>query len=223
MTFRNGAYLNLMAGQSFQLAGKNSYASPDAANIGLSSGLDNRKSDIVTRFSFATSSAFAFTTKARFDPNTFALRRLDMTTTARLGAFEGTLQYARYTAQPLIGFDQRREGVSASLKYQFEAGYFATGSVIFDMSRHLYNNNVQVGGTTPVFFPAGFGLGIGYKDPDTTVSLNYTSIYQDDGTGNPVRNQTIMLDLKLRTLGDAKVSTSLSNIGVQDGLSSLTP
>ena len=223
MTFRNGAYMNIMAGQSFQLAGKNSYASPDAANIGLSSGLDNRKSDIVSRFSFATSSSFAFTTKARFDPNTFNLRRLDMTATTRLGAFEATLQYARYTAQPLIGFDQRREGVSAALKYQFEAGYFATGSVIFDMSRHLYNNNVQVGGTTPVFFPAGFGVGIGYKDPDTTVSLNYTSIYQDDGTGNPVRNQTIMLDLKLRTLGDAKVSTSLSNIGVQDGLSSLTP
>jgi LPS-assembly protein len=221
MTFNNGAYANLMAGQSFQVAGLNSYAAPDAANIGLQSGLNNRKSNIVTRFSFATASNFALVAKGQFDPNTLRIRRVDASATARFGALEASLQYARYHSQPLIGYDVRREGLSGSLKYQLENGLFATGSAIFDMSRHLYAPSPLIAGSSTLFFPAGFGLGVGYKDADTTVSLSYTSIYQDDGTGNPVRNQTIMLDLKLRTLGDAKVSTSLGDIGVQDGLSGL--
>ncbi len=222
MTFKNGAYVNLLAGQSFQVAGINSYASPDAANVGLGSGLNNRKSDIVTRFAFSTGSSFAFVAKSQFDPNTLRIRRLDTTATARLGPLEATLQYARYHSEPLIGYDLRREGLSGSLKYKLNNGVFATGSAIFDMSRHLYMPTPGIPGTTALFFPAGFGFGVGYTDPDTTVSLNYTSIYQDDGTGNPVRNQTVTVDLKLRTLGDAKVSTSLGGIGVQDGLSSLS-
>ncbi|MGH6863953.1 MAG: LPS-assembly protein LptD, partial [Methylocella sp.] len=37
MNFNNGGYANLIGGQSYQLAGTNSYATPDAANVGLSS------------------------------------------------------------------------------------------------------------------------------------------------------------------------------------------
>ena len=39
-TFKNGGYARVVAGQSAQLAGTNAYATPDAANVGLSSGLD---------------------------------------------------------------------------------------------------------------------------------------------------------------------------------------
>lgn len=220
MTFKSGAYANLMVGQSFQIRGQNSYAAPDAANVGLSSGLDNRKSDIVSRFAFSTASSFAFIAKARFDPNTLAMRRLDLMSTARFGQFEASLQYANYVAQPLIGFDVRREGLSASLKYKMDKGFFATGNVVFDMSRRLYNNNPAIGGNVPLFFPAGFGIGVGYSDDCTTLGVNYTSVYQDDGTGKPVLNRTLMFQLQLRTLGDAKISTSLGDLSVQDGLSS---
>ena len=222
MTFRDGSYANMLVGQSFQIAGINSYATPDAANVGLSSGLDTRKSDIVSRFAFSSASNFAFIAKGRFDPNSLAVRRIDLTSTARFGSFEATLQYARYVAQPLIGYDRLREGLSGSFKYKMEQGYFATGSVIFDMSRHLYNNIGNVVSATPLFFPAGFGAGVGWSDPDTTIGLNYTSIYQDNGNGLPVRNQTLSLQLQLRTLGDTKVSTSLGDVAVQDGLSTLS-
>ncbi len=222
MTFKSGAYANFLIGQSTQVAGQNSYATPDAANIGLSSGLDKRNSDIVSRFAFSTDPGFAFVAKGRFDPTTLAIRRLDLTSTARLGSLEASLQYARYTAQPLIGFDRRREGLSAAFKYKLDQGYFATSSVVFDMSRHLYDSLGNIRSATPLFFPAGFGVGVGYADPDTQLGLNYTSLYQDNGNGLPVRNQTVMVELKLRTLGAAKFSTSLGNIAVQDGLSSAT-
>ena len=47
LNFKNGAYVNVIGGQSYQVAGTNSYATPDAANVGLSSGLDTRLSDYV--------------------------------------------------------------------------------------------------------------------------------------------------------------------------------
>ena len=220
MTFRNGGYLNAMIGQSYQLAGRNSYATPDAANIGLSSGLDTPRSDIVTRFAVAPNSQFAFIAKARFDQSNYSLRRLDLIASAKFGEFETTLQYARYDVQPLLGFDKRREGVSAAFKYKFDQHYFVSSNIIFDLSRHLYNSNPQIVGHAGLFSIAGVGVGLGYMDDCTTFSINYASAYQDRGAGVPVRNQTVLVQLQLRTLGDTKVQSTLGEIRVQDGLNS---
>ena len=64
-------------GQSVQVAGTNSYATPDAANVGLSSGLDTPWSDYVAAFTFVPSSILSFTAKGRFDQATLDPRRID--------------------------------------------------------------------------------------------------------------------------------------------------
>lgn len=216
-TFNNGGYANVLVGQSYQLAGRNSYASQDAANIGLSSGLDSRASDVVTRAAFAPNSNYSFIAKGRFDPNDYHLRRLDLMANARFGNFETSLQYARYEAQPLLGFDKRREGLSASSKYKFDKNFFVTGNVIFDMSRHLYNTTQSSG--APLFSLAGLGVGAGYTDECATLSVNYTSVYQDGiGGVGPQRNQTVMFQLQLRTLGDTRFASNVGALRVQDGL-----
>ena len=46
--FANGGHANIVAGQSVQLAGQNSYTIADAANTGLESGLDKRWSNYVS-------------------------------------------------------------------------------------------------------------------------------------------------------------------------------
>ena len=153
MTFSNGGYVNVMAGQSYQLAGRNSYATADAAAVGLESGLDTRVSDTVARLALSPSSMFSFIAKGRFDPHDFDLKRLDLMANVDWGALETGLQYARYEAQPLIGYDVRRQGLSATSKYKIDTHYFITGNVIFDLSRHLYN--AELGGDAPLFFVAG--------------------------------------------------------------------
>ncbi len=216
--FRNGAYANFMAGQSFQLAGANSYATPDAANIGISSGLDTRRSDYVARAAFAPNSTFSFMAKGRFDPTNFSMRRLDYMMTANVGAFEFGLQYARYQAQPLLGFDQQREGLSGSAKFNITQNTFVKGNVVFDLSRHRYN--AQFKGNAPLFSLAGLGIGAGYSDDCITILANYTSIYQDNGAGtSPIRNQTVMFELQFRTLGDTKIKSNFGDLRIDDGLS----
>ena len=222
MTFRNGGYTNLMVGQSFQLAGRNSYGTPDMANIGLSSGLDTRRSDLVSRFAIAPNSTFSFIAKGRFDPDTFNLRRFDMMANATIGPITGSLQYARYEAQPLIGYDKRREGVSTSLHYNVTPNYFLSTNMIFDLSRHLYNDVPAIGGHAGLFSLAGIGLGAGYSDDCTILRVNYTSVYQEKSGIGPVRNQTILLQLQLRTLGETRFQSDVGYTKVQDGLGGLS-
>ena len=209
--FKNGGYFNALAGQSVQLAGNNSYATADAANVGLSSGLDTRLSDYVVGSTLSPLPAFAIGAQARFDSKTLENRRLDVTTTLNFGPLTGSIQFADYSAQPLIGYDVRREGLSLTGKYKFADHYFAQGNVTFDMSRQYYMPAI-IGYTYPGAFPiAASGLGLGYEDECTTFSVNYSSVFQDNGTGSFERNQTILVSLQLRTLGDAKFSRNTSN------------
>ena len=127
MNFNNGGYANLIGGQSYQLAGTNSYATPDAANVGLSSGLDTRRSDYVSAFTIAPNSIFSFVAKARFDVSSLAARRLDLITNYNFGALTGSIQFADYEAQPVIGYDVRREGLSLSSRYKIKRQLFRAG------------------------------------------------------------------------------------------------
>lgn len=230
-TLPNGGFINAMAGQSRQLAGKNGYSTADAANVGLSSGLDTRTSDWVGRFAFAPSSLVSFVAKGRFDPDGLRARRLDLIASFKLDPLTLNLQYANYASQPAIGFDMRRQGLTANGRYDLTKNYFLTGSVTFDMSRYLYNSltavpalnttltGANVIGAAPLFSIAALGLGAGYRDECTTLMVNYSSVYQAQAsTGLPARNQTIMVSLQLRTLGDAKFNYGLGSVLLNDGV-----
>ncbi len=219
-TFDRGGFASFMAGQSYQLAGPNSYASPDVANTGLGSGLDTRRSDYIARATFSPNSTYSFVAKARFDVDTFNMRRFDLAAHANWGKVEATLLYANYDAQPLIGYYKPREGFGASTKFKFTENWFVNGSIIVDMSRQTYatiNNNAR---QAPLFSVAGLGIGAGYTDECTTLAVTYTSILQENTLGVQERNNTISLQLQLRTLGDARVRSGLDATRMQDGLSS---
>jgi LPS-assembly protein len=216
--FNDGGYVNLIGGQSYQVAGTNSYATPDAANVGLSSGLDTRRSDYVSALTIVPNPIFSFIAKARFDVDSLAARRLDLLATYNFGALTGVIQFANYEAQPVIGYDVRREGLSISSRYKFNENYYAQGNVTFDMSRHLYPPAL-IGFTNPgPFAIAAFSLGGGYQDECTNFTVSYTSNYQDYGTTTLGRNQTILLQLQLRTLGTTKLSETFSNTTSLDGV-----
>ncbi|WP_041778390.1 LPS-assembly protein LptD [Beijerinckia indica] len=218
LTFDNGGYASLIAGQSYQVAGQNAYATPDAANVGLNSGLDTRLSDYVGSFTIAPSSAFALTAQGRFNVDTFAPRRIDVIGTYNLGAWTGSVQYANYTQQPEIGYDVRRQGLSVSSRYQINDNYFVQGNITFDMTRHFYPPDI-IGNTHPaLFYPASYGISGGYQDDCTTFSLMYNSFDQDTGSGTLYRNQTFLVSFQLRTLGEFKFSKAFTNYNTLDGV-----
>ena len=233
MTFANGAFANALLGQSVQVAGANPYSNADAANVGLASGLDTRASDYVARLAFAPNSKITFVAKGRFDKDSLEARRLDVGASWRLDPLTLNVQYANYAAQQVIGFDVRRQGLTADGRYDITKNYFLNANVTFDMSRYLYNTlstyetltitNPLTGnyltGTAPVFSIAQIGFGAGYHDECLTATVRYSSFYQPEvGTGQPARNQTFLLTLQFRTLGDVKFGEALGEILIDDGV-----
>jgi len=205
MAFKQGGFFNMMAGESFQIAGRNSFATYDVANTGANSGLDKKASDYVGRIAFSPSSMVSFIAKGRFDQATFAAKRLDLIANLTTGPVTSSISYGRYAPQPLIGLPNWREGLSLSSKYKFNQNWWVNGSVLFDLARW------KVVPTAARFSVAASGLGIGYSDECTTFALNYTNLLQDTGTGTKTRNQTFLLTLNLRTLGDTSVKASTTS------------
>jgi LPS-assembly protein len=203
--FANGGHANIVGGESIQLAGRNSYTIADSANTGLESGLDKRYSNYVIGETIAPfSSNFSLTSKQQFDSSDFALKRLDVIANASYGGFTTSVDYGRYAAQPDLGYIFAREGVQTSASYKFDKTWTVDGSVLFDMSRHYYD---QPGQSTPRLYAPSYAFGLTYGDTCTTLKVRYSTtnsdpIYLNNTYVPPVRDQTFLVQLTLRTLGE---------------------
>jgi LPS-assembly protein len=216
--FANGGHADVVAGESVQVAGQNSYTLYDIANVGQESGLDKKLSNFVAGETVQpTSAPITLISKQQFDSSTFQLERFDAIAKASIWGVNGSVDYALYARQPALGWEFPREGLTGNASYKFLDRWSIDGSLVLDMSRHYYDT---VGQTTPVFYPVGYSFGLGYKDDCTTLTLRYSSslsapaAYQvypgGPVTYNPaVRNQTLMIQLVLRTLGDVRANVGL--------------
>ena len=216
--FANGGHANVVVGESIQVAGQNSYTLFDMANTGMDSGLDKRFSNFVAgEMIQPTSAPISFLSKQQFDSSTFQLDRFDAIARASLGGFTSSLDYALYAAQPALGWEYPREGLTGSASYKFLDRWTVDGSLVVDMSRHYYD---IPGEDTPIFYPIGYSFGLGYKDECTTLTVRYSSSTSapaafPEFAGGPLtyvpatHNQTLMFQLVLRTLGDLRGNVGL--------------
>ncbi len=198
--FANGGHANFVGGESIQLAGQNSYTIADGANTGLESGLDKKYSNFVAGETIAPfSSSFSLSSKQQFDSSTLSLARLDVIANASFGGFTTSIDYGRYAAQPALGWLYEREGLLTNASYKLDGNWSVDGSVTFDMSRHYYD---VVGQSTPLFFAPNYSLGLSYGDTCTTVKVRYSTTVSDPIAATPpVRDQTVLFQITLRTLG----------------------
>ncbi len=216
--FANGGHAGVIAGESIQVAGQNSYTLYDVANAGQDSGLDKRFSNfVIGEVIQPTAAPVSIISKQQFDSATFALDRFDAIARATLGAVTGSLDYAVYAAQPALGWEYPREGLTGNASYKFQDRWSVDGSLVLDMSRHFYDTYGQ---ETPIFYPIGYSFGLGYKDECTTFTIRYSTsisapIAYAEYEGAPLiynpstRTQTLMFSLVLRTLGDVKTNVGL--------------
>lgn len=224
VTTDSGGYGDLLFGQSYQIAGVSSFERGDIANTGLDTGLNTGRSDYVGRIHIAPSSRFTFTGRGRFAEDTFALRRIELQTTASLGPLTTSVIYARYGAQPALGIDQRREGLSTAATWQLTPNWSLNGSVLFDLDRYLQDRQRYIVNPS-LYYPrtspwtiASLALGATYQDEGLTFGLTYSSGFKDSSTGTKERDTTVLLRLELRTLGEISLSQRVGGANSQDGV-----
>jgi LPS-assembly protein len=219
MTFRQGTSINALFGESFQLAGVNSYAVSDVANVAANSGLQTPRSDYVGRIALNADPNLSFIARGRFSQKDFTPESIDLIGNARFGAASASVQYSRYAAQELIGYPYRREGLLMSARYDFLDHYFFRGTATIDLNPHKYDiatGLYDLKANGPAL--AVMGVGLGYQDDCLTVGLNYARSYTDS-FGVQSLDQTFLLQLTLRTLASTKVETGVGNAQtVQDGI-----
>ncbi len=184
----------------------------------MESGLDKTFSNFVAgEMIQPTSAPISLLSKQQFDSSTFQLDRFDAIAKATLAGVTGSVDYALYAAQPALGWEYPREGLTGNASYKFQDRWTVDGSLVLDMSRHFYDIPGQ---ETPVFYPIGYSFGLGYKDACTTLTVSYSSSTSapaafTEYAGGPLtylpatRNQTLMFQLVLRTLGDVRANVGL--------------
>lgn len=187
-TFDSGYTLRSVVGQSYQLAGKNSFASPDLVNAGANSGLEDDVSDYVGMAGIDTPTGWALAYSARLDRKDLSLRRTD----ARVGfenyRLQAAMTYTRIAAQPLYGADSDQDEVQTIAALKFRDYWSVFGSLTYDIN----NSNM-----------ARSGIGLTYDDRDTIFSIVYENTR--DTAATIANDWSIGARLSFRTLGDINI------------------
>jgi LPS-assembly protein len=211
-TFANGAHANALFGQSVHLSGRNSYATADAVNAGINTGLDQRRSDYVARVQIAPTPFGSITAKGRFDERTFAARALEVAATATIDPVWASVTYARFDAQPERAQPFRREGVAFAGGMKLGPNWSVRGSVLYDLDKYLTDRAVTPSRNSPRFSLSSMTLGVNYTDECTVFDVSYFTQFRDTSEGTTSRtNQGILMRLELRTLGAVGFRQSIGN------------
>lgn len=188
--YTNGFTMNAIVGQSYQVAGRNSFASPDLVNAGAYSGLETETSDYVGLVGFSTPFGLSSSISTRLDEQSFEVRRAEMKAGLNLSPVAVSAKYAYIQAQPLYGFPEDRHEVTVGGSLRFLENWRVFGSGTYDLTTNVLTND-----------SAGFG----YADECFAYSMTFRE------TRNRITEeatQNVGFNISFRTIGDFGSNTS---------------
>ncbi|WP_183730623.1 MULTISPECIES: LPS-assembly protein LptD [unclassified Rhizobium] len=189
-TFDSGYKLHGIFGQSYQLAGLNSFATDDLVNAGADSGLENDVSDYVGLGGIEMPFGLSLAASYRLDQKDFSLNRGDLTTAYQNDTFSGQVTYTHVGAQPAYGFADDQDEVQVSSRVKFKDYWSIFGGIAWDLNSDVVTRQT---------------LGISYEDECTIFTIAWMD--RNDSTDQSASDWTIAARLTFRTLGDIRLGT----------------
>jgi LPS-assembly protein len=193
--------VNVLVGQSYQMFGQNSFAQTgftDAAGNAVgptaNSGLEERASDYVARIYFQPTGRFSFVNRYRFDKDDLSIRRMEAEVRSKWDRLTLGTIYARYEAQPMIGFIERRHAIYQTAAFQFHDYWSISGGVRYD----LEGGKIDLG-----------TFGLTYADECFAITASYIADYTNTVSAQSVHK--FVLRVNLRTLGETGFKQNLGN------------
>jgi len=194
VSFDNGASINIAAGQSFHLHGKNSFAERDLVNAGLESGLETDKSDYVASLDLNTGTGITLGASGRFDEKTAAIRRGELGVRYNDANMALSTSYIFIDKQPNYSLDEDRHEIRTAASVRLSDRIRLFGNASFD----LQNNELF-----------SQGVGIAYDDSCTSLSIAYSE--NDNRYTGDTTSRSLTFRLGLRTLSDAEYKHKLGD------------
>jgi LPS-assembly protein len=140
----------------------------------------------VGRIAFQPNQIYTFSTRFRFDEETFSLQRLEVEASANFDCWNASILYGDYAAQPQLGFLARRDGILTSGAYKLNQNWVVNGGIRYDIENAKLNQS---------------RFGLGYIDDCFMAAFQYYTDYTF--AGSLTSSQTYMLQISLRTIGSA--------------------
>ncbi|WP_449396321.1 LPS-assembly protein LptD [Devosia riboflavina] len=141
--FDNGSYLELIGGQSFQLAGANAFSTVDHANTGVGSGLGNSASYAVLGAYGSFTPGLTFGAKTQLDTSAWTLARFGAGASYSADGYGATLDYRYIRANPGLGQLLDQHEITGGLTIPVADYWSLKTNAAWDLSA---NSWLQVGG-----------------------------------------------------------------------------
>lgn len=185
-SFDNGIGVRGIFGQSYRIAGLNSFATADLVNVGAQSGLESDVSDFVAMAAIDLPQGYSFQGQGRFDEKSFELRRADASISYSLPRVSGSLIYTNIQAQPDYGLNTDSQYLKSAANFRINENWSLGTSATWDL------NNDRV---------IRRGIGVTYADECTIFTVGYT----DKPASTDANDWTVTARLSFRTLGDINI------------------
>ncbi len=191
-SFANGIGLRSIVGQSYQLAGQNSFATQDLVQAGADSGLETRRSDYVAMAALDLPKGFTVAANTRFDEKTFAVKRTDASFSYTTPRLQGTLVYTQVDPQAKYGDIDATDVLKNTMKFRINENWALAGTATWDLTEKQIIRR---------------GIGVSYADECTIFTLAYT----DKPQSTAANDWTVSARLSFRTLGDINIGSDTSD------------
>lgn len=190
-SFDNGYTIRSIFGQSYQLAGKNSFATHDLVNVGADSGLETTRSDYVGATGVEAPNGLSVSLGGRADEKTFDVRRTDSTIGYNSNWLQTELTYSQIAAQPEYGYPKRQNEIQSTGTLKLKDNWSVYGSLTWDIDSNILSRR---------------GIGFGYDDSCTVFQVAFQQTV--DTADTAANDWQIGARLSFRTLGDINVGDS---------------
>ncbi|MBW6420534.1 LPS-assembly protein LptD [Rhizobium sp. XQZ8] len=191
-SFANGIGVRGIVGQSYQVAGQNSFATEDLVQAGANSGLETRRSDYVAMAAIDLPQGFSVAANTRFDEKTFAVKRTDASFSYTTPRMQGTLVYTQVDPQAEYGDVDATDVLKHTAKFRINENWALAGTATWDLTEKQIIRR---------------GIGVSYADECTIFTLAYT----DKPQSTAANDWSISARLSFRTLGDINIGDDTSD------------
>jgi LPS-assembly protein len=194
-TFPDDVVVDALFGQSYNIAGKNSYAVQDIADTGNYSGLQTDDSDYVGRVAVDWGPSTRLAARARFDHNDFSVQRGEIGAETVLGAVTASAAYLYIRKDPNIQINSPTATISGNASVNILDNWRLFGSLAYDITKEALAKD---------------SVGIAFNNSCLTFSVEYSEV-RDEFTDIP-NSRNVMVALALRTLGETSFKADVTNL-----------
>ncbi len=181
----NGGFVKVAVGQSYHLAGRNSFA--------RQSGLENTFSDFVASAVYQPMSNLRFHYIGRFDSKTLDPKRQEVHAELQLDKLFLAVNYGNIDTSPAFNRMTRQHHIWSQAALELGSDFHLFGGLRYDVqSDYIVTNHI----------------GIGYECDCATIKLTYR---ENRTTDRDVEaDRSVLLSVEFKTLGTARVGSSIN-------------